>query len=256
MVHSKFEVSPLEENHMQEANLLTAVTLHPTDKVFQTVTIQPLLCSDALHLDTDRGQSRPLEAMARDAECLGDNPPDHIDIVSVVSCTRQVEASSSKGAFYRIWHQDFRDTFVRAAGDAALSRHHFSTFVLSNFRMLSADDPGGLSGAFIPVPAGTSRFPDFVTISCWGRPKDSSGDNRWSTPDEDCVGKATWSSRGYIAALDPYGEKAGTIARMFGFAVHRLPRDMSLWRANAGLTKCTLKIGDYSGQPPALAFAS
>ena len=57
---------------MEEATLLTVVTLRPTDKKYLTVTIQPLLCSDMLHLGTDRGQSRPLEALHTDAECLGE----------------------------------------------------------------------------------------------------------------------------------------------------------------------------------------
>jgi hypothetical protein len=255
MVRSKAEVSPLPETHMQEANLLTVITLRPVDKTLQTVTIQPLLCSDALHLDTDRRQSRPLEAITADAEWLGDNPPDHIDIVSVATCTPQVEVRSLKDESYRMWHQEFRSTFVRAASDDALSRHHFSTFVLSNFRMLSATEPGGLSGAFIPVPVGGSEFPGFVALSCWGRPKGWKGDNRWSTPDDGRVDKKAWCSRGYLASLNPFTEKAGSTARVFGFEIHRLPRDMSLWRNNSGLTQCTVRFAENRGEPPSLVFA-
>jgi hypothetical protein len=83
MVPSNEEVSALPENDMEEGSLLSAVTLQPTDKRYQTVTVQPLLCSDVLNLDTDRGQSRPLQAIHINADCLGDNPPDHIDVVSV-----------------------------------------------------------------------------------------------------------------------------------------------------------------------------
>ena len=60
---------------MEEGNLLTAVVLRPTNKNLKTIIVQPLLCSDALHLPTKRGGSRPLEAMQRDADCLGKKPP-------------------------------------------------------------------------------------------------------------------------------------------------------------------------------------
>jgi hypothetical protein len=246
LVQSKYEVSPLQEANMEEANLLTVVTLRPTDKRSKTVIVQPLLCSDALHLTTKRGGSRPLEAFQRDASCLGANPPDHIDVVSVATCTPQIQEVS-----YRTWHKEFRDTFERAAKDDSLARHHFATFVLSNFLMIATDKPGGLSGAFIPVPVGHAEFPDYVTLSCWGRPQNSV-DNRWSTPDEDCVGN--WSTRGYIASLNPF-EKAGAIARMFGFTIDRLPRDQSPWSERRGLTGCTLRIGEDQGTTPSLVFA-
>jgi hypothetical protein len=255
LVQSKYEVSPLEEDNMEEANLLTVVTLRPTNKVYKTVIVQPLLCSDALHLATNRGDSRPLEALHRDAGCLGDNPPDHIDIVSVATCTPQVQSPSSKGSHHRTWHNEFKRTFERAASDDSLARHHFAAFVLSNFRMMFTGEPGGLSGAFIPVPVGHSAFPDYVTLSCWGRPLGLK-DNRWSAPDEDCVTSGKWSTRGYIASLNPFSEKADAIARMFGFAVHRLPRDQSLWNANPGITHCTLRIGEDQGLPPSLVFAA
>ena len=255
MLHSKAQVGPLRENNMKEGNLLTVVTLRPTNKALQTVTVQPLLCSDALHLDTNRADSRPLEAMQRDAECLGDKPPDHVDIVSVATCTQQVEVSLSKGSTYRIWHQEFRNTFVRAASDDGLARHRFATFVLSNFRMI-AHDPGGLSGAFVPAPVASSAFPDFVTISCWGRPKGSKEDNRWTIPGEDNFGPEHWSSRGYIASLSPFSEKAEAVARMFGFSVTRLPRDVSLWNKQPGLVSCTVKIGERRDDPASLVFSS
>jgi hypothetical protein len=253
LVQSKYEVSPLEEENMEEANLLTVVTLRPTNKALKSVIVQPVLCSDALHLATKRGDSRPLEALQRDADCLGDNPPDHIDIVSVAMCTPQVPSPASKALYYRTWHNEFKKTFERAASDDSLARHHFATFVLSNFQMMSTGDPGGLSGAFIPVPVGHSAFPDFVTLSCYGHPEDSK-DNRWSTPDEDCVTRGKWSTRGYIASLNPFSEKADAIARMFGFTVHKFPRDQSLWAPKHGLTHCTLKVAEDRGS--SLLFAS
>ena len=136
LVQSKYEVSPLPEQNMEEANLLTVITLRPTNKKFKTIVVQPLLCSDALHLATKRTDSRPLEALQGDADCLGNNPPDHIDIVSVPTCTPQVSGPSSKASYYRTWHSEFKKTFERAASDDSLARHHFATFVLSNFQMM------------------------------------------------------------------------------------------------------------------------
>jgi hypothetical protein len=254
MVQSKYEVSPLEEKNMEEANLLTVITLRPANKDLKTVIIQPLLCSDVLHLPTKRGGSRPLEALQRDAICLGDRPPDHVDIVSVATCTPQVLAPSSKAPRYRTWQDKFKETFERAASDDALGRHHFATFVLSNFQMLSAHEPGGLSGAFLPVSPGHDEFPKYVTLSCYGKPL-RSNENRWSRPNEDCLTRGKWQARGYIAALSPFTGKPEAIARMFGFTVDKLPRDRSLWDSNRGLTVCTLDIGEFQGEPPLLQFA-
>jgi len=246
MVQSKFESGPLHEQNMEEANLLTVVTLRPTDKKLKTIVVQPLLCSDALQLDTKRAGSRPLQALQLDADCLGDNPPDHVDIVSVATCTPQVPGPSSKAPQYRIWHHEFRKTFELAAFDDSFGRHHFATFVLSNFQMISADEPGGLSGAFIPVPVLRKRFPEYVALSCYGKPPDSE-ENRWSRPDEDCVADVQWKTRGYIAALSPFSGKPESIARMFGFTVHKLLRDQSLWNTNRGLTDCILRVNEAVG---------
>jgi hypothetical protein len=250
LVRSKFEFSPLEEDHMEEATLLTVVTLRPSDKKLLTVTIQPLLCSDALHLDTDRSNSRPLEAMHSDAECLGDDPPDHIDIVSVATCSPQNEPQPSHAVGYRTWKPEFKTTFERAASDASLSRHHFSTFILANFGMVPKQKPAGLSGAFVPTPVSGS-FPGFVSISCWGWQNDNV-ERRWSRPDEDC---SNWTTtQGYIASLNPFSDGADAVARIFGFTLAKLPRDMSRWRSQPGIVRCGVRIGEYRGTPSSLAF--
>jgi hypothetical protein len=253
MVQSKFEVSPLPEDNMEEANLLTVVTLRPTNKDLKTITVQPLLCSDALHLATKRGGSRPLEALQENAACLGDKPPDHIDIVSVATCTPQVAIRSAEGVNFRTWHGEFRETLRRAASDDALGRHHFATFVLSNFQVMEKGEPGGLSGAFMPVPVRRQKFPEFVSITSYGWPKDEH-ENRWSHPEEDYM--MDGKTRGYIAALSPFAGRPEAAARIFGFTVHRLPRDQSLWSPNEGLTHCTLAIGELRGAPPSLQFVT
>jgi hypothetical protein len=254
MVPSNLEVSPLEENHMKEATLLTAITLRPTNKRFQTITIQPLLCSDTLNLDTDRGESRPIEALHTNADCLGDNPPDHVDIVSVATCTPQVEFFSGKSG-YRMWHQQFRNTFVLAASDDSCSRHHFATFILSNFHTLPEKKAGGLSGAFIPAPLSREKPHSYIYVSGWGRPKRTRVDKRWSTPEDDASAE-TWWTDGHLSCLNPFGTRAEAPARLLGFTVQRLPRDMSPWRDPLGLVRCTLKTAVYSENPRALSFES
>ncbi|WP_322868303.1 hypothetical protein U7859_02295 [Bradyrhizobium ottawaense] len=253
MVQSKYEVSPLPEDNMEEANLLTVVTLRPTNKDLKTVVVQPLLCSDALHLGTKRNGSRPLEALQKDAGCLGNQPPDHIDIVSVATCTPQVPGLSSRGANYRTWHSEFRDTFRRAANDDALGRHHFAAFVLSNFQIMPTGGQGGLSGAFMPVSVRHREFPEFVTLCSYGRPG-GAFENRWSGPDDDYM--MDGKSRGHIVALSPFTGRPEAAARIFGFTVHRLPRDQSLWSPNEGLTHCTLKIGEVQESSQSLQFVS
>jgi hypothetical protein len=64
----------IHEKNMEEANLLTLVTLLPTDKAFKSVTLQPLICCDALHLETDRPQSWPLDEFNDNAGCFGNLP--------------------------------------------------------------------------------------------------------------------------------------------------------------------------------------
>lgn len=253
MVQSKYEVNSLPEDNMEEANLLTVVTLRPTNKNLKTVVVQPLLCSDALHLGTKRNGSRPLEALQNHAGCLGNEPPDHIDIVSVAACTPQMPGLTSRGASYRTWHSEFRDTFRRAANDDALGRHHFAAFVLSNFQIMPTGEPGGLSGAFLPVSVRRREFPDFVTLCSYGRPQ-GAFENRWSGPDDDYM--MDDKTRGYIVALSPFTGRPEAAARMLGFAVHRLPRDQSLWSPNEGLTHCTLKIGELRESPQSLQFVS
>lgn len=89
LVRSQFETNPLPELHMTEADMLTIVTLEPVDKQYMTISIQPLICSDALKLKTDRAVGGPLTAINRHAECFEASVPDHIDIVSVATCTPQ-----------------------------------------------------------------------------------------------------------------------------------------------------------------------
>ena len=219
MVQSKYEISPLEEQNMEEGNLLTAVVLRPTNKNLKTIIVQPLLCSDALHLPTKRGGSRLLEAMQRDADCLGKKPPDHVDIVSAATCTPQVSEPSSKGSGYRIWHNEFRKTFERAATDDSARPSPFCDFRPFEFPVDACRGARRTLRAFIPVPV-RNKFPSYVTLSCHGWPRKTSPRTAGRVRTEDCITDARWErrTRGYIAALSPIS-KPEAIARMFGFGI-------------------------------------
>lgn len=112
LVRSKFERAPVPDEHMEEANFLTLITLIPTEKHFFSVTLQPLICSDALNISRDHPGDAPMKAVNTEAACFGDSPPDHIDIVSVATCTPQVEDVSSTTLPYCSWHIQDRKSVV------------------------------------------------------------------------------------------------------------------------------------------------
>jgi hypothetical protein len=58
MVRSNLEHSAIPDEHMDQGNLVTLVTLLPSDRTMLSQTIQPLICSDALDLRTD-GKTPP-----------------------------------------------------------------------------------------------------------------------------------------------------------------------------------------------------
>lgn len=232
LVRSKFEISSLPEHHMKEANLLSLVTLKPKNKKFLSITIQPLICSDTLFLDTDRPVPRPLEAVNSDADCFGDSPPDHIDIVSVVTCTPQQVIGSPEEPLTRQWHYKFRESFTRVLTDPAFTRNCFSIFVLANFEFLSNGLAGGLSGTFIPFGLQREYPQPFINVSSYGT---DNGEPKWSQPLKTVELPAKWKDRGYIAYLIP-SEDEKHIARMLYFTIDRLPRQCAKWQEN-GLSR-------------------
>jgi hypothetical protein len=252
LVRSQYETSPIHERHMKEANLLTLVTLQPEDRVLPSITLQPLICADALFLDTDRPNNRPMEAVNTSANCFESLPPDHIDIVSVATCTPQKDLNN---ATYRQWHQQFRNSFVRAAADPVLARHHNATFVLSNYGRFGKEDPAGLSGAFIPIPLRNVMFPPFVTVSAWGRPTEfPEHDNTWSQPTEEHPLGMEWSSLGYIASLDPFKKNNLALACMLGFTIQRLPRTATRWLPMSGLIDFQLRTATIIAETDDVVF--
>lgn len=239
VVRSKFESAPLREAHMEEARYLVMVTLQPTDRRFFSVTLQPLLCSDALDLPTDYGHAPPIPAVNENVSCLGTNPPDHVDIVSLATCTPQTQIPEPPG---RKWHEQFRTAFVAAAGGGRCPRHQQAVFVLANF--LTVDSArGGLSGTFVPKPLTDTRFGPAITLSAFGRSTTAKGANRWSSDAEARSGE--WSTFGFLAGLDP-GLQPDAAVRILEFDLQRLPRDNPAWTAQETLTRCRMQVGRWS----------
>lgn len=252
VVRSQFEGKPLPEQTMEEGDLLSLVTLQPEDRRFFPVTIQPLICSDALNLLTDRGTRSPLEELheaANEFSAL----PDHVDIVSLATCTPQKPDKTATGIRYREWHQDFRAAFERAAQDNGLPRHHFASFVLSNFRALHPSAPGGLSGVFEPIGMDNPMDDPRITLACYGHPKDTQANNRWSTP-ADGDPTQSWRVRAYIAALNPEVSDPDAAVTIFGFTLPSILRDNSPWKPRQAVRNCTVKVGRWS-DPPSLEFS-
>jgi hypothetical protein len=248
IVRSKYEAHALHEGNMWEANLLSIVTLRPTDKSYLSITLQPLLCSDALNLDTDTHRAWPLIGVNEQADCFGDAAPDHVDIVSVPTCTpQQNRPARVDGRIARSWHEAYLDTFTR--GPNELPRHFGSVFVMSNFQTLPGGSSsellrGGLSGVFMPVPPG-SRPPPFVTVFSYGR-LGNSAVNDWFVAD-DASGDA--SPRGFLATLDSEKIEGTGVAFMLGFTIDKLIRDAARWRTHNGLLDFQLRRAhDEAGQ--------
>lgn len=153
---SPVEIGSLPEDTVTATEFLSVVTLAPTDVKFRKVHLQPVICSDLLDLRTSTGSGGPLAAMANPAGKL-DDPPDVIDIVSAVTCTRQANASIGERAASELsWHSLFRSTFEASLNGTIFSRHLGSVFVLSNFRFGPEGPDGrlvdqGLSGCFAPT---------------------------------------------------------------------------------------------------------
>ncbi len=241
-VRSQFETNPLPERHMTEADMLTLVTLAPVDKQYMTVSLQPLICADALSLKTDRPVGGPLAAVSRYPESFSDSLPDHIDIVSVATCTPQLKTRSKNDTTHRVWHGKFLDAFRSVASEPDYARHHFAAVVLANFQELPDQAPGGLSGVFLPVPPLYKAFPEGIEVSCWGKPDGpGGGNNHWSSADDDAL--RAWKSRGFVACLTPLSVDNEKV-RIFSCSIQRLPRENSLWATPESLSQCGVHVGD------------
>ncbi len=239
MVKARAEVSARPELNMTEADLLTLLTLRPSNAQLLTVTMQPLLCSDVLDIETDRPEGAPMKAITRFAGGFALGVPDHVDIVSVPTCTPQKWGVNRDGSEYREWPEQFRRSFESASASADLPRHHFSTFVLSNFRTLDKSSRGGLSGVFLPIPPSPEALHRDVVISAFGRQKGSENSNTWSKPSD--KPPKDWQGRGFVAGLDALASPGDALARVFAFTIDHLPRTHSFWDRTGSLAPCEVQ---------------
>lgn len=256
MVRSKMEAGALPERDMAQGNLVSLVRLTPSDPNLLSITMQPLICSDALQLDSDRPGHLPIDAVNSKSSCFDQAIPDYVDIVSVATCTPQSENTGHGMIASRMWHQQFRDSFVRTAKDPSCQRHAHAAFVLANFwslgteRQIASNEVGGLSGMFLPVKAPLDINPDFLELSTYGKSHNDI-DNGWSLPaNEISPGR---SVRGYIAQLSPRDMEPPR-ARVLRMTVHRLPRHSPPWGATVGLRDIKLHYVDV--RQPANASSS
>lgn len=249
MVRSKVESGALLDHDMAQGDMISLVRLVPSDPNLLTITIQPLICSDALQLDSDRPGHLPIDAVNGKGDCFNRSIPDYVDVVTVATCTPQVELRDSKPRQDRMWHQHFRETFVRAAGNASFQRHAHAAFVLANFWSLGSskdikdNQKGGLSGVFLPMKVHEGINLDFLEVSTYGK-GENEFDNGWSMPSNKIEPKR--SVRGYIAQLSPHGME-GPRVRMLRMTVNRLPRHAPPWGATIGPREVRLLHTETSG---------
>lgn len=244
MVHSKFEVGAVADTDMVEGDLLSLITLLPDSKRFLSVTLQPLICSDALDLNPSVPGRTPLHAInGHDDIDLPDFMPDHIDIVSVAACTPQAVGRNADGIF-RKWHEQFCKTFSAIGDGGTLYRHFHATVVLSNFLTIPTEPDalphksyGGLSGAFYPMPFSLNRLPAFAQLTAFGKTNDDPN-NFWADP----VNKppSGFKTRGYVAHIKPEPENA-VVAKLLGFTITNFPRDTPHWNPGGELSSFELR---------------
>lgn len=152
------EVRSLPADTVTATEFLSVVTLKPANVGFRNIHLQPVICSDLLDLRTTTGSPGPLVTLS-DPEGRLVDPPDSIDIVSAVTCTRQTPGLEDGGGGRGLsWHWLFRSTFEASLNGTSLRRHLNALFVLANFRR-GPPHPSdgrrpdqGLSGCFAPTP--------------------------------------------------------------------------------------------------------
>jgi|SRR5471032_447377 len=245
-VRAGVEYSALTDTHMTEANLLSLVTLVPPNSRYMAVTIQPLICADALSLPTDSMIPNPIKAFAdSSAAHFPRLLTDHIDIVSLSLCTPVGEIAHEKGKRRR-WKPEFESAFLDAGKRDDCFRHHFASFVMANFDEIGKQK-GGLSGACIPVSFSEGQYPDEVSMWSFGRHGAGSADG-WNCvagfgierADDSTVSKAG-KNRPNLVCLDAVGESVPHIARALGFTLPRLIRDNPVGGMFPGLTRLDVR---------------
>lgn len=229
LVSSKYEHSPFSHRNVKEATLLTLIRIISTGDRILPFTIQPLLCSDALQHDTDLG-IRPIEALTAYGNQFVPEIPDHIDLISLATCTPHRSADS------HLWHKEFRDGFMRMSTDEHSLRHRSAIVAVSNFRQIpNSERIGGLSGAFLPVPLIDEKHPPFTVTPRYGK-SDFVTDEAWM---EELACK---DSQAHMVCLRPKSDK-NIAARVLGFTLHRTLRESNQHYPPRGLTNYQLING-------------
>ncbi|WP_423194775.1 hypothetical protein [Cupriavidus sp. H18C2] len=245
-VRASIEYSALTDTHMTEANLLSLVTLVPPNSRYMSVTIQPLICADALSLPTDSMIPNPIKAFAdSSAANFPRLPADHVDIVSLSLCTPVGEVTHGTGKRRR-WKSEFESAFLDAGKRDECFRHHFASFVMANFDEIGTQK-GGLSGACMPVPFSASSYPEGVSMWSYGKHGSGSVDG-WKCvagfgvegADSDAVSKDS-KNRPNLICLDDESEPAPHVARALGFTLSRLVRDNPVGGKFPGVTKLDVR---------------
>lgn len=212
----------LPETNATEGDLLTVVTLHPDDKSFRTVVIQPIICSDCLDLQMKNGGAAPVRAITSSAERLGERPPDYVDIVSVATYTQQSIQGDDRIGWTPAWKMRFREVFERAIGSAAYGRHNFAIFALANFYEVE-NRVAGLSGYFCPTPfQGGVKLDSTLRAWTWGRQPNADLDWRPIDPvGEDAV---TREHQGQLVCIDSDRPPGAALARVLDYTINQFPR--------------------------------
>lgn len=230
-LHPKNIPSPLELDALPEATVTGAdfvviVVLVPEDKAYRKIHLQPLICSDALDLTTTRGGPGPMAVVTSRAGRISEDPPEHIDVVSIVTCTPLVEHRESALLPSDLWwHPLFRAAFTGSISRTELARHDRAIFVMSNFRYgprpasstLQRPEQG-LSGGFIPAPFKASAH--LTRTFGWGRHQ-TKGDDVWERMDT--VAKPFHTSA-QLVAIHPDRQDRDEMASLMYLAIPVLPR--------------------------------
>lgn len=242
LVRSKYEVSVSWEKHMTEAGLFSLIALIPEDERLLPIYLQPLLCSDALNIEMDRPSQHPLTAITS-GRVRFHRRVEHIDIVSVSSCTPASAATFPNGSLKDQWHEDFRESARRMGEDPDTLRHHGAILMQSNYRSIEDIPNAGISGVFLPCDLKIPFTDSELRQAVYGSVRREA--NRWFADAEVRNLMMNWGtemrSRGHIVALS----NSQAIASVLRFTVNHLPRDARGWRTESALRN--LGVFDLGG---------
>ena len=228
------EVSALVERNIAEAEFCAVVTLDPLDSSLFQVNIQPLICSDMLDLQRDTHRLGPMAVLASSPQRVGPDAPEHIDIVSVATCTDQKNEAAGPVPERLTWQPKFRAAFTELMEGTPYARHRNAMVVLANVRRIGKK-PGGLSGSFIPLPLPKpAEFGEIARTWSWGR--QDHGDNHWLLLRESVPLNERWSSLAHLVTLDPDLVPAPLEDQLISFTIPSLPRDRPRTDRGAAIT--------------------